>query len=62
MKKPAQSVEQLNILRSEEYIQQAEQFQLQEQWDRAMIALSRAQFLRPKEKTIEAEIKSFARD
>ena len=58
LKKPAQSVEQLNILRSEEYIQQAEQFQLQEQWDRALIALSRAQFLRPKEKTIDAEIKS----
>jgi serine/threonine protein kinase len=58
MKKPAQSVEQLNILRAEEYIQQAEQFQMQEQWDRALIALSRAQFLRPKEKTIDSEIKS----
>jgi tetratricopeptide (TPR) repeat protein len=51
-------VEQLNVLRAEEYVQQAEQFQLQEQWDRALIALSRAQFLRPKDKTIDAEIKS----
>jgi tetratricopeptide (TPR) repeat protein len=60
MKRPAQSVDQyqLNILRAEEYVQQAEQFQLQEQWDRALIALSRAQFLRPKDKAIDSEIKS----
>jgi serine/threonine protein kinase len=57
LKKPAQSVEQLNVLRAEEYSQQAEQFQLQEQWDRAIIALSRAQFLRPKDKAIENELK-----
>ncbi|MCI0442466.1 protein kinase [bacterium] len=58
LKKPAQSVEQLNVLRAEEYAQQADQFQLQEQWDRAIIALSRAQFLRPKDKAIENELKS----
>jgi serine/threonine protein kinase len=58
LKKPAQSVEQLNVLRAEEYAQQAEQFQLQEQWDRAIIALSRAQFLRPKDKAIENELKT----
>ena len=58
LKKPAQSVEQLNVLRAEEYVQQADQFQLQEQWDRAIIALSRAQFLRPKDKAIENELKS----
>jgi tetratricopeptide (TPR) repeat protein len=58
LKKPAQSVEQLNILRAEEYSQQADQFQLQEQWDRAIIALSRAQFLRPKDKAIENELKA----
>jgi len=58
LKKPAQSVEQLNVLRAEEYSQQADQFQLQEQWDRAIIALSRAQFLRPKDKAIENELKT----
>ena len=58
LKKPAQSVEQLNVLRAEEYVQQADQFQLQEQWDRAIIALSRAQFLRPKDKAVENELKS----
>ncbi|HEY7161061.1 MAG TPA: protein kinase [Acidobacteriota bacterium] len=58
LKKPAQSVEQLNVLRAEEYVQQADQFQLQEQWDRAIIALSRAQFLRPKDKAIENELKT----
>ncbi len=58
LKKPAQSVEQLNVLRAEEYALQADQFQLQEQWDRAIIALSRAQFLRPKDKGIENELKS----
>lgn len=58
LKKPAQSVEQLNVLRAEEYALQADQFQLQEQWDRAIIALSRAQFLRPKDKGIESELKS----
>ncbi len=58
LKKPAQSVEQLNILRAEEYVQQADQFQLQEQWTRVIIALSRAHFLRPKDKAIENEIKS----
>jgi serine/threonine protein kinase len=58
LKKPAQSVEQLNVLRAEEYSQQADQFQLQEQWDRAIIALSRAQFLRPKDKAIENELKA----
>jgi serine/threonine protein kinase len=58
LKKPAQSVEQLNVLRAEEYSQQADQFQLQEQWDRAIIALSRAQFLRPKDRAIENELKT----
>jgi len=58
LKKPAQSVEQLNVLRAEEYSQQGDQFQLQEQWDRAIIALSRAQFLRPKDKAIENELKA----
>ncbi len=58
MKKPQPSVEQLNLLRAEEFVQQAAQFQLQEQWDRALIAYSRAQFLKPKDKQIESEIKS----
>ncbi|HSP07720.1 MAG TPA: serine/threonine-protein kinase, partial [Acidobacteriota bacterium] len=57
IKKPAQSVEQLNTLRAEEYIQQAAQYQMQEQWDRALIAYHRAQFLRPKDRNIDTEIK-----
>jgi serine/threonine protein kinase len=58
LKKPQPSVEQLNLLRAEEFIQQATQFQLQEQWDRALIAYCRAQFLKPKDKQIEIDIKS----
>ena len=58
LKKPQPSVEQLNLLRAEEFAQQAAQFQLQEQWDKALIAYSRAQFLKPKDKQIETEIKS----
>ena len=58
LKKPQPSVEQLNLLRAEEFLQQAAQFQLQENWDRALIAYSRAQFLKPKDKQIETEIKS----
>src|SRR5262245_21924869 len=50
LKRPAQSVEQLNVLRAEEYVQQAAQHQMQEQWDRALIAFYRAQFLRPKDR------------
>jgi serine/threonine protein kinase len=57
LKKPQSSVEQLNLLRSEEFAQQGAQFQLQEQWDKALIAYSRAQYLRPREKQIENEIK-----
>lgn len=57
LKKPQPSVEQLNLLRAEEFAQQAAQFQLQEQWDKALIAYSRAQFLKPKDKQIETEIK-----
>lgn len=56
LKKPAQSVEQLNTLRAEEYVQQAAQYQLQEQWDRALIAYYRAQFLRPKDRNLDNEI------
>jgi serine/threonine protein kinase len=58
LKKPQPSVEQLNLLRAEEFLQQAAQFQLQENWDKALIAYSRAQFLKPKDKQIETEIKS----
>jgi serine/threonine protein kinase len=58
LKKPQQSVEQLNLLRVEEFLQQAAQFQLQEQWDRALLAYSRAHHLKPKVKSIENEIKS----
>lgn len=58
LKKPAQSVEQLNILRAEEYIQQAAQYQIQEQWEKVLIALSRARFLKPKDKNIENEMRA----
>ena len=58
LKKPQPSVDQLNLLRAEEFLQQAAQFQLQENWDRALIAYSRAQFLKPKDKQIEIEIRS----
>lgn len=58
LKKPQQSVEQLNLLRVEEFLQQAAQFQMQEQWDRALLAYSRAHHLKPKDKNIENEIKS----
>src|SRR5262249_10769960 len=58
LRKPGQSVEQLNMLRAEEFAQQGAQFHLQEQWDRALIAYHRAQFLRPKDKNIESQIKS----
>lgn len=58
IKKPQQSVEQLNLLRVEEFLQQAAQFQLQEQWDKALLAYSRANHLKPKDKSIESEIKS----
>lgn len=58
LKKPQPSVEQLNLLRAEEFVQQAAQFQMQEQWDKALIAYSRAQFLKPKDKQLETEIKT----
>ena len=57
-KKPQQSAEHLNQLRTEELVQQGAQLQLQEQWDRALIAYRRAHFLKPKDKTIEQEIRS----
>jgi serine/threonine protein kinase len=60
LKKPSQSVEHLNALRSEELIQQAAQFQIQEQWERSLITFYRAQFLRPKDKNIENEIKALS--
>jgi serine/threonine protein kinase len=60
LKKPAASVDQLNLLRAEEFMQQAAQYQMQEQLDRALIAFYRAQFLKPKDKTIEAEIKTLS--
>jgi|GEM_PF-3428859 len=58
LKKPSQSVEHLNALRSEDLLQQAAQFQIQEHWERSLIAFYRAQFLRPKDKNIENEIRS----
>lgn len=58
LKKPLQSVEQLNLLRAEEYLQQAAQFQLQEQWDAALISCYRAHFLKPRDRAVEQEIKT----
>ena len=58
LRKPQQSVEQLNLLRAEEMLQHAAQLQLHEQWDRALVAYSRAHFIKPKDKGIENEIKS----
>lgn len=58
LKKPSQSVEHLNALRAEELSQLAAQFQMQEQWERALVAYYRARFLRPKDKNLENEIKS----
>ncbi len=60
LKKPQVSVEQLNQLRTEELLQQAAQLQLQEQWDRALIACQRARFLKPKDKNIEQEIRALS--
>lgn len=60
LKKPSQSVEHLNTLRSEELIQQAAQLQMQEQWERSLITYYRAQFLRPKDKNIDHEIKALS--
>jgi tetratricopeptide (TPR) repeat protein len=57
LRKPSQSVEHLNALRAEELLQHAAQFQLQEQWERALVTLYRARFLRPKDKNLENEIK-----
>ena len=56
LRKPGQSVEHLNALRCEELLQQAAQLQMQEQWERALVTLHRAKFLRPKDKNIETEI------
>jgi len=58
LKKPQQSAEQLNALRADEFLQQAGQFELQEQWDKALIAFHRALFLKPRDKEIEQEIKA----
>ena len=58
LKKPSQSVEHLNAIRSEELLQQAAQLQLQEKWERALVTFYRARFLRPKDKTVEQEIKN----
>lgn len=58
LKRPAQSAEQLNTLRAEEYVQQAAQYQMQEQWDRSLIAYYRAQYLRPKDRALENEIRA----
>jgi len=58
LKKPGQSVDQLKVLRAEELLQQAAQFQIQEQSERALVAFHRVRFLRPKDKNIENEIKS----
>ena len=58
LKKPQQSVEQLDVLRAEEILQQAAQFNLQEQWNKALVAFQKARFLKPKDKNIEGEIRS----
>ncbi|MCI0412827.1 protein kinase [bacterium] len=58
LKKPGQSVDQLKALRADELLQQAAQFQIQDQSERALVAFHRARFLRPKDKNIENEIKS----
>ncbi|MCI0607196.1 protein kinase [bacterium] len=57
LKKPGQSVDQLKALRADELLQQAAQFQIQDQSERALVAFHRARFLRPKDKNIENEIK-----
>lgn len=57
LKKPGQSVGQLKALRADELLQQAAQFQIQDQSERALVAFHRARFLRPKDKNIENEIK-----
>ncbi len=58
LRKPSASVTQLDSLRGEELAQQAAQLQMQEQWERALVAYYRAQFLRPKDRNIESEIKA----
>ncbi len=58
LKKPSQSVDHLNALRAEELMQLAAQFQMQEQWERALVTFYRARFLRPKDKGMENEIKN----
>jgi serine/threonine protein kinase len=58
LKKPGPSVEQLKAIRAEELLQQATQFQNQDQSERALVAYHRVRFLRPKDKSIENEIKS----
>jgi hypothetical protein len=57
LKKPGQSVEHLNALRADELVQLASQFQMQEQWERALVTCYRARFLRPKDKNLENEIR-----
>lgn len=61
LKKPQQSADQLNQLRCEEYLQQASHYQMQEQWDRSLVAYQRSRFLRPKDKTIENEIRAICK-
>ena len=58
LKKPGQSVDQLDQLRAEELLQQAAQLQLQEQWNKALVLYQKAQFLKPRDKNIENEIRS----
>jgi tetratricopeptide (TPR) repeat protein len=58
LKKPAHSVDQLDSLRAEELTQQASQLQMHEQWEKALVVLQRAHFLKPKDKAIETEIKA----
>lgn len=61
LKKPQQSADQLNQLRCEEYLQQASHYQMQEQWDRSLVAYQRARFLRPKDKNVENEIRTICK-
>ncbi len=58
LKKPGQSVDQLDQLRAEELLQQAAQLLLQEQWNKALVLYQKAQFLKPRDKNIENEIRS----
>ena len=61
LKKPSQSVEHLNALRTDELVQLASQFQMQEQWERALVTYCRARFLRPKDKNLETEIRELCK-